>query len=64
MRYPSRLISLFNRRTLAEPAVKAVTWPGTARRAVRDAFAALGAGILIGAIGWELLEQKTRSYWS
>jgi hypothetical protein len=64
MRYSFRLPAIINRRALPEPAVKAVTWPASARRALRDALAALGAGVLIGAIGWELLEQKTRSYWN
>jgi hypothetical protein len=50
--------------TLPEPAVKAATWPRSLARVARDAVVSLGAGVVIGAIGWELLEQKTRSYWT
>ena len=57
------------RLTLRRPAVSdkaalPVTWQRSAARMTRDVLAALGAGVVIGAIGWEFLEQKTRGYWT
>jgi hypothetical protein len=40
------------------------SWQRSALRAARNATAALGVGVVIGAIGWGVLEEKTRSYWS
>ena len=55
---------LNRRKALTEPAAAAATWHRAAMRTGRNVVAALGAGVVIGAIGWEFLEQKTRSYWT
>lgn len=45
-------------------AARGALWTRSLFKATRNATAALGAGVLIGAIGWELLETKTRNYWT
>ncbi|MEX2236500.1 MAG: hypothetical protein WEB00_03025 [Dehalococcoidia bacterium] len=49
---------------VAQKAARAATLPRRVFRAGRDVVAAVGAGVVLGAIGWELLEQKTRGYWT
>jgi hypothetical protein len=51
------------RRRVQREAERVLTLPRTLVRTLRDAVAAVGAGVVIGAIGWELLETKTRGYW-
>jgi hypothetical protein len=39
-------------------------WRRSALKELRNAGLALGAGWIAGAIGWGILSQKTRTYWT
>lgn len=45
-------------------AARGALWTHALFKTARNAAAAIGAGVVIGAIGWELLETKTRNYWT